>query len=57
MVDADDDFVGFPIHLQREVLKPAAQHEDVVDDSHSDTEIEEEEEEDDDNFGAGKVQI
>jgi hypothetical protein len=31
MVDAKDDFVGLPVHLQRRVLKADAQQEDVVD--------------------------
>jgi hypothetical protein len=33
MVDAEDDFLGSPINLQRRVLKEAAQQEDVVDDA------------------------
>jgi hypothetical protein len=53
MVDADDDFRGSPINLQRRVLKAAAQQEDVVEEGSDPQEDDGEEDEggDDDNFG------
>jgi hypothetical protein len=62
MVDAEDDFLGSPIRLQRQVLKEAAQQEDIVDegsDHHeSDKEDGEEDDKEDDNqFGAGGTAV
>jgi hypothetical protein len=53
MVDAEDNFEGSLINLQRGVLKDATQQEDVVDhDSDHHEDDKQDDEEDDDNFGA-----
>jgi hypothetical protein len=58
MVDADDNFVGYPIRLQRQVLKEAAQQEDVVDDGSDHHEADkEDDEEDDDHFSVRGTKV